>query len=92
MRDGAVFGGIDFFHGEERGAPLFEAALGGELREQAQRQRAGALARIVELHAGRFRNQLPRAPRVAGRELGQPGRAPGVGVRLELLPCRAIER
>ena len=88
---GGVRRRVDFLSGKKRGAPFIEAALGRELDQKAQRERAHALARIVELHARRFGDQLPRASRIARQQFGEPRLAPRVGVRLEFLPGGAVE-
>ena len=76
--------------GEQRLAPLGEAALGGEVREQAQRHRAQALARVVVAQPGRLGDELHRARDVGGEELAQVHAAPALGVLRELGPGRAV--
>src|SRR6185369_8071058 len=86
---GAILGVVHGLAGEERVAPLPEAALLGQAREQPQRHGAQALAREVVAHAGRLGDELDHARRIAGAQLAQMRGAPGLGVVREVAPCLA---
>ena len=93
---GALLGVVDLAAREQRFAPLGEAALRGEVGEQAQRHGAHALARIVVAHARRLGAELASARALAiflgGEQLAQVHAAPALGVLRELRPRRALRR
>ena len=78
---------IDGFAGEQRLAPLREAALVGQVGEQPQRHCVHALAREVVTHPWSLGGKLAR-----GKQIAQADRAPRLGMRQELRPGRAFGR
>jgi hypothetical protein len=92
MPGGAVLGVVDVPAAEQRGAPFRQAALAGEVGEQAQGHRAQALAREVVAQAGGLGHELHAARDIAGQKLAQVHAAPALGVVAQIDPGLALQR
>src|SRR5258708_29340152 len=75
MKQGRVFGAVDFLAVEHRVDPLPQAGFLRELGEKLKRLVSDAILRVIEINARRFGGKAPATLTVIGEQIPQMQRA-----------------
>src|SRR5258706_16229269 len=85
VKDGPVFGAVDFLAVEHRVDPLPQSGFLRESREEIKRLVSDAILRVMEINARRFGRKAPATLTVIGEQIPQMQGAGLLTLRFEAL-------